>query len=349
MQKFLRQDASTRLAVLEQTAARKHIDLVAVEKDFWVCWTLGQLFSLPGIGDALTFKGGTSLSKVWGLIERFSEDIDLVLDKQWLGITPENDPELAANNSQLKNRLHIAERMSSTKICGPLREALEASIRRALPADLSGWLLEVDPDDEKRQTLLFHFPRMGARTSGYLLEEVKIEIGTRSDPIPSRLCRIRAEVAEAYPQLFDQPWVEVRSVEPVRTFLEKVALLHEAGFKSAVGKPRPARLARHYYDIAKLIHAGIGDIALGRHPLFEKVLANRMVYFKITGLDYRQVLREGVRILPESPYMDAWARDYEKMGKEMFYGAPPSWPEVMRAVGAWELAFNHVCLEAVER
>ena len=86
MRKFLAQDAATPRLALEQTAAIKAMDKLAVEKDFWVCWTLDHLFSLPGLGESLTFKGGTSLSKAWGLIERFSEGIDLVIDKCWLGI-----------------------------------------------------------------------------------------------------------------------------------------------------------------------------------------------------------------------------------------------------------------------
>ena len=336
MRKFLGQDAATQRLALEQTAALKAMDQMAVEKDFWVCWTLGQLFALPEIGGCLTFKGGTSLSKVWGLIQRFSEDIDLVIDKGWLGITEENDPEAAASPSQLKKRLKIVEEMTVVRIAGTFLPALQDAIRRALPDKT--WSLGHDPLDP--QVLLFRYPRLIVGEASYFDPVVKIELGTRSDPIPTQIRMVQAEVALAFPQAFDQPQVRLRALEPARTFLEKVSLLHETGFKSAQGKARPAKLARHYYDVAKLIEAGIGRQVMEDAALFERVIANRRVYFKVTGLDYDAMLWDGLKIVPEEPFKEMWARDYADMRREMFYGTPPAWSVVIQSVAAWEIEFN---------
>ena len=169
MKKFLGQDAATQRLALEQTAALKAMDKLAVEKDFWVCWTLEQLFALPGVGECLTFKGGTSLSKAWGLIERFSEDIDLVLDKAWLGIEAANDPELAPNPAQLKKRLKLVEVLTSERITQSFLPAL----RDAIGGNLThgAWSLEPDPMDP--QVLLFRYPRLLVGEAAYLDPVVK--------------------------------------------------------------------------------------------------------------------------------------------------------------------------------
>lgn len=336
MQKFLAQDSAVQRQALQQTAAANRMSAMAVEKDFWVCWTLERLYQLPGIGEHLTFKGGTSLSKVWELIQRFSEDIDLVLDKAWLGIGDTDDPEAATTPSQRKRRLKVVEEKTLERITGTLLPALQDRFRNDLPSQ--SWSLEQDPADP--QTLHFQYPRLIEGEAGYLSTVVKIELGTRSEPAPSQVRPIQAEVAKAFPQLFGQPVVHLRALEPTRTFLEKVSLLHETGFKSAHGKDRPPKLARHYYDVAMLIRAGVGRQALVDPDLFGRVIANRRVYFKVTGLDYDAALRNGIRIVPEEAHMEAWAQDYADMRQDMFYRTPPEWSAVVQVVAEWEREFN---------
>lgn len=336
MRKFLALEHETRRQAIEQAAARKRMAAVAVEKDFWVTWALGQLFSMPKIGSSLTFKGGTSLSKAWGLIERFSEDIDLVIDKPWLGIGPEDDPEQAPSPSQLKRRLKVVE----DRTVGRIAEQFLPQLRDKMAAGLDGFQWSLELDEKDPQTLLFTYPRLIAGEAAYLGTKVKIELGTRSEPTPTRILAVRAEVATAFPQAFEIPEVTLRVLEPVRTFLEKAALLHETGVKLAQGKQRQAKLARHYYDLAKLIKAGIGQQALENLDLFRRVIASRKIYFRITGMDYDSMLQDGLRLVPLEPFAGAWAEDYEAMEREMFYGARPGWHEVLQAVREWEVAFN---------
>lgn len=156
------------------------LQAVSVEKDYWVCWTLRELFTLLDFGDHLTFKGDTSLSKAWKLIQRFSEDIDLVVDKDALGFGRDAAPERAPSNTKRRERLASLMETCRRWVQERLRPALDGRIRSALGA--SGWRLEVDPDMEDGQCLLFHYPSAFAPgTAGYVRPVVKIELGARSD------------------------------------------------------------------------------------------------------------------------------------------------------------------------
>lgn len=339
MQRFLTLDQATQQLAMTQAAAATGLLPVAVEKDFWVCWTLSQLFALPEIGEQLTFKGGTSLSKAWHLIQRFSEDIDLVIDKTWLGIGEGNDPESATTISQRKKRLTDLRHTTRERVAGSLRPALQMAFEAGLPKGLT-WSLELDPTVRDQQTLLFTYPRLAAGSSGYLGAQVKIELGARGDITPARTCSVRSLVAEALPTLFADPEVMLRVLEPERTFLEKVALLHEETFRDPAKGQRPTKLARHYYDVAKLIQAGVGQRALADGPLFDRVVAHRRVYFEQPGVDYDLMAQRRLRLVPDDSQMEVWGRDYEAMRGEMFYGTPPAWSEVIQVVRAWEQAFN---------
>jgi predicted nucleotidyltransferase component of viral defense system len=339
MQRFLTHSLDTQRVAMEQTAIQKGLPFLTVEKDFWVCWTLEQLFNLPEIGSHLTFKGGTSLSKVWGLIQRFSEDIDLVVDKAWLGFGGEDSPAAAPSNTQRRRRNDALRSACSATVCGPLREALEDAIKRAVPMDRE-WDLSVDGLDPDRETLLFHYPRMTKGSLDYLKPVVKIELGARADKDPAQVGRVHPEVSVFFPQLFDGPEIPLRAIDPERTFLEKVTLLHEENHRPLEGAQREQKLARHYYDVAQLVQAGIGRNAMLRPGLFEEVVAHRRAYFERGWGHYGTMTRGTLKLVPDESRIKAWAKDYNAMQREMFYGTPPSWEEVLTSVEAWESEFN---------
>ena len=167
-----------------------------MEKDFWVCWTLRELFRLPGIGEHLTFKGGTSLSKAWKLIERFSEDIDLVVDKAVLGFGGDAAPDKASSNKQRKARLEDLMDACRLWVQGLIQPAFATRIAEAL-GDF-GWKLEVDPEMANGQCLLFHYPSVfPVGSAGYVRPVVKIELGARSDDWPHETKSIQAYVDRA--------------------------------------------------------------------------------------------------------------------------------------------------------
>ena len=325
-----------RRALCEEAGQLLGLDASSVEKDFWVCWMLRELFALPGIGQHLTFKGGTSLSKGWRLIERFSEDIDVVIDRTFLGFGGDRSPEKAASNKQRMQRLEDLRTACRRDIRETLAPALAARIGRVLSAN--SWRVEDDPDDADGQTLLFTYPA-GVRGGGYVRPVVKIELGARSDTDPSATPQIVPYIAEALPDHLGDSKFEVRTLAPERTFLEKVSLLHEETFRAG-GEGPPARLSRHYYDLWCLIRAGIADRALADSGLFARVVAHRKIFFR-RSREAQESLRPGsLRLLPSEERRRAWKQDYDAMRDTMFFGEAPEFDQILSVVGEFENRFN---------
>jgi hypothetical protein len=262
MNAFLQLPAERRRLAFQQVDDSMGLQAFSVEKDFWVCWTLRELFSLPSIGEHLTFKGGTSLSKAWKLIERFSEDIDLIVDKDALGFGGDAAPDKAPSNKQRKARLEVLMESCRQWVQDTLQTALAVRIADALGSD--GWKLEVDPNMPDGQCLLFHYPSVfPVNAAGYVPPQVKIELGARSDDWPHEAKLIKPYVIELFPVLDADAdaGFPVRVLAAERTFWEKACLLHEETFRPA-DKPRKLRMARHYYDLWCLLRAGVGERAL---------------------------------------------------------------------------------------
>ena len=256
----------------EAAGAQIGLDPVSIEKDFWVCWVLREVFVLPQTGPHLTFKGGTSLSKGWKLIERFSEDLDIVIGRDFLGFGGEKSPETAPSKKQREARLEQLRDACRHYVQQALTAELKAQFGRRLPPEIK-WTLESDPSDPDQQSLLFSYPEAHFSHGSYLSPGVKLEFGARSDVEPHAIPDLQPYLAEALPGQFANPRFPVRTVAPERTFWEKAMLLHEEGFSSAP-EPRP-RMARHYYDLWCLIRAGVAAKAVAMPGLFEGVAQHR--------------------------------------------------------------------------
>src|SRR5208282_3129573 len=202
MDSFLKMSPKDRRLTCLQVEERMHLQAASVEKDFWVCWTLRELFGLPEDGPHLTFKGGTSLSKAWKLIERFSEDIDVVLDRGFLGFGGEKRPEKAPSNKQREKRLEELKLACQQRIRGSLKTQLNARFQNTLPTG-APWDLVDDGTDPDGQTLLFHYPATCGEAA-YIRPVVKIELGARSDTEPCATPEIRPYLVEAFPSAFTQ-------------------------------------------------------------------------------------------------------------------------------------------------
>jgi hypothetical protein len=337
---FLQLPAERRREFCAEAQLRLGLPAASVEKDFWVCWTLRELFALPEWGNAFTFKGGTALSKGWKLIERFSEDIDIVVYRQFLGFGGEASPEMAPSKKQRRARLDALRRECQARIHGGLRPTLEDRMRRSLPADARWDLVLAAPEeDPDGQTLLFHYPESLAGTAAYVRPVVKIEMGARSDIEPAGTPVIRPYLAEAFPDAAGPSTFKVRALLPERTFWEKAMLLHEETYRPA-GKAHKTRLARHYYDLWSLIKKGVGAAAARDTGLFERTAAHRKVYFNWSWMDYGTLRKGSLRIVPLEGQVGEWRRDYEAMRGEMFFGEVPAFDEVLRVVGEFERSFN---------
>ncbi len=315
-----------------------HLHAQSVEKDLWVCWTLRELFSLPGVGEHLTFKGGTSLSKAWKLIRRFSEDIDLIVDKEALGFGGDAAPDKAASNKQRKARLEALMAASRQWVQGSLQPALATRIATALGDD-AACKLEVDPDMPDGQCLLLHYPSAFENEAGYIKPVVKIELGARSDDWPNSECPIQPYLAERFPQLMPEGPFSVRVLAAERTFWEKACLLHEETFRPH-DKPRKLRMARHYYDLWCLLRAGVGERALANTALFQRVAEHREIFFRYAWVDYSTHKPGTFRLSPPSDHLANWRSDYQAMLGPMFFGEVPDFDEIMKAVSEFEKTFN---------
>lgn len=315
-----------------------HLHAQSVEKDLWVCWTLRELFSLPGVGEHLTFKGGTSLSKAWKLIRRFSEDIDLIVDKEALGFGGDAAPDKAASKKQRKARLEALMAASRQWVQGTLQPALATRIAAALGND-AACELEVDPDMPDGQCLLLHYPSAFENEAGYIKPVVKIELGARSDDWPNSECPIQPYLAERFPQLMPEGPFSVRVLAAERTFWEKACLLHEETFRPH-DKPRKLRMARHYYDLWCLLRAGVGERALANTALFQRVAEHREIFFRYAWVDYSTHKPGTFRLTPPSDHLANWRSDYQAMLGPMFFGEVPHFDEIMDTVGEFEKTFN---------
>jgi hypothetical protein len=287
--KFLTLPDENRKEVFEETASKLEILPIIVEKDFWVCWTLKQLFSLPELGSLITFKGGTSLSKAYQLIDRFSEDIDLTISRAAPSLADVADPMESAISGKERQRridaLKIGAQSFVTDIAAPvLQRQFESRLGKGK------WKISIDEDDRDKQTLSFSYPRLlsygqgygrggfgvgrfGEGEFGYIKPMVKLEFGARGEIEPSTEKAITPYVAESYPQFFDAPSCNVHVLTAERTFWEKATILHALYHGTKIRD----RMSRHYYDTYLLAEKGIADAAL----LDVSLLAQGCLFFKL--------------------------------------------------------------------
>lgn len=241
-------DADRRNLFLE-TATRLGTAVQNVEKDFWVCWVLDALFNgmTPG-GPRLLFKGGTSLSKAFGLISRFSEDIDNTVFRDDLGQHAETEDLKALSGKQRRIRLEAIRTACQTFIQGEFMTQLRTQATASIP---QGFTLEPDPDDADGQCLLLWYPAVTPRPGEYIRSAVKIEAGAKSALDPHTAAVITPYVAADLPHL-DLRVVNVTTVQPERTFWDKILILDglRQWFERR-GELRHSgqRVSRHYYDV----------------------------------------------------------------------------------------------------
>jgi len=324
----------------EQAQSRLNLPPASIEKDFWVCWTLWKLFSLPEWGKQLVFKGGTSLSKGWGLIERFSEDIDIVINRNFLGFGGDKSPENAPSKKKRKSFLAKLKETCQLRIHSELKPLLERCFMDALPSGMK-WSLNIasPEEDPDGQTLLFKYPGTLTGSSLYLHPQVKIELGARSDTWPTESPLIKPYLAEAFPDIFTIDKFLVQAVAPERTFWEKAMLLHEEIFRPPE-KQRKQHLARHYYDLWCLIKKGVAERAIQNPYLFSGVAEHRTIFFNQHWVDYDTLRPGSLCLLPREDQIATWRQDYNAMRGEMFFGEVPDFDEILKVVGIFEREFN---------
>ncbi|MBN8711942.1 MAG: nucleotidyl transferase AbiEii/AbiGii toxin family protein [Verrucomicrobia bacterium] len=320
-----------RRALFTETGARKGLPPFHVEKDFWVCWVLSVLFQNPKSGPNLTFRGGTSLSKAWGIVERFSEDIDLAMSREWLGKAG-NPAEAGITSSEKERRLKALREECREMIAGTLLPILGDAAKGLAGPDC----LRVDPLEMARDPfcLYFEYPGTGLQPpADYNRAVVKVELSGRADGWPMADRTIRPYAAEAFPKETGDPILTLSCVRPERTFWEKAALIHEQNVRSG-DRALAARQARHLADLVQLWRAGVSR-AEGFASLFEGVKHHRQTYFDYKWVDYDALGAGDLKIVPPDSRLAEWRADYEAM-RAMFHGEPPGFDEMVAELCAIE-------------
>ncbi|MEL7599461.1 MAG: nucleotidyl transferase AbiEii/AbiGii toxin family protein [Proteiniphilum sp.] len=317
MNKWLAVADETKRNAYIQIAEKLGMSAFAVEKDWWVVQTLSVIFEME-VGQHLIFKGGTSLSKAWKLIERFSEDIDLAIDRDFFGY-----------NGELTKKERARLRKASgiyvdTVFFNELKSGFEANGFSNLKMEL---VQEIESD--KDRTINIFYPNV-IPTPGYVQPKIQLEIGCRSLREPFTMQPIASLVDESYPDSeFARKAVNVPTVNPERTFLEKIFLLHEE-FQRPAEKMRVDRLSRHLYDVYKLSGNVFAVKALYNKELYQTIVDHRYKFNRIGHINYNLHQPQTIDMLPPTQLMDAWKADYATMVEQMIYETnPPTFNELI--------------------
>ncbi|MEL7688983.1 MULTISPECIES: nucleotidyl transferase AbiEii/AbiGii toxin family protein [Sphingomonadales] len=338
---ILRADAETRSGLYTATAQRLGTTPQNVEKDLWVCWTLDALFNGLGEGPRLLFKGGTSLSKAFGLIERFSEDIDVTVFRDDLG-HPASVEELAALSGKKRQAaLDEIREACEAFINGSLLERLAAICDETCArTGIEAGALQVKPDPQDRQTLLLVYPS-ATPTDAYIAKSVKIESGAKSALDPNSLRTITPYVDADVPDI-DVAVPNVTVVDAERTFWDKVVILHGLRrWYDIRGQLRGngQRVSRHYYDVFRLLQSDAGQAALADQPLGEDCVAHARMFFNRPPFDLASAHAPTFALCPEKGMIDDLRQDYRAMSV-MIFGEPPPFDEVIEAVADLQHRLN---------
>ena len=335
----MKEDAFKSFLVLSERDRRDVFETAALrldtlpghaEKDFWVCLVLDALYNrLPGGHPRLLFKGGTSLSKAFGLIRRFSEDIDLVVHRSDLGFAGDRDPIIAGGLSNKKRNGLFKELAQACGgyVLGNLSTALSALIGEMT----DGCQVRPDGDDGDGQTLLVSYPTLYSDgDAAYVSPRVKIEAGARSALEPSMTCTVRPYVADDLP---DWPFDigNVATLAAKRTYWEKLLILHgvHCGYRDEKRLPADKdRISRHYYDAATMTASEVGDSALSDGGLLDAVRNHNLVAFRQAWKRFEEAVPGSVRLVPQPGLRAAIERDYRAM-RDMILGDAPAFERIM--------------------
>ena len=319
-------DAS-RLISINEASRISGISAKAIEKDWWVTLSLKLVFNTP-YAKHFAFKGGTSLSKGWQLIDRFSEDIDISLSSDAVGIAYAEKPS--------KTFVEQLRRAGCLFTSNELMEALKAEFRNyQVPENL--YSIEAEPvradmPDTDPQTLYVNFVSL-FDPNPYLPDRVKIEFSVRSLKEPSAKRSMRSLLVTHFPnENYIEENCEVLTIQPERTLIEKILLLHEEYNRDELAKMRTERMSRHYYDLFQLSRQDFSLSTLHDYDFIEEIIEHRKYYSRLKRFNYDTLKRGSIRIIPSDDILKALEQDYEIMEAEMIYGNPPTFEEIIQAM-----------------
>ena len=339
MDNFAKQPDKERKLIFEETAYKRDSTNIVIEKDFWVCWTLKRLYENPKISQYLTFKGGTSLSKAYGLIERFSEDIDLTIHRNAPFLKDVDDVmDADITNNERRRRIDTLKENAQKYIRDVVLIELKADIEGLL-GNSSSDMVVLDQKDPEGQTILFYYPVVfdyKNHGTGYIAPNIKLEFGARGDTEPNETKRISPFVAETIPDIFDTDAFDVVVLSSERTFWEKATILHALHHGSKLRD----RMSRHYYDTFMLSQDNtIFNKALNSPDLLEIVVKNKALLFRDGKASYDTAKIGSLKLLPKQDQIETLKKDYEKM-TEMFMGQLYDFDSILKKLSYIEDKIN---------
>ena len=312
-----------KLSVLNQVNVKNGQDLQTIEKDWWVTQVLRVLFSQP-YAEHLSFKGGTSLSKAWNIIERFSEDIDIAISREFLGFAGE------LSRTQVSDKLRRAA-------CSFVRGKMQNDVREGLiamgiaPENFSVHVNITSVSTTDPEVIYVDY-QSALPNSEYIAHTVKVEVGGRSMFEPLQSVMLSSIIDETFPNAaFVEPPFPVSVVRPERTFLEKVMLLHEE-FAKPMAEVRTERMSRHLYDLERMLHTDIAERALNDEKLYRAVVEHRRKFVNLKGFDYDTLYPQSLSLEIPADVLPLWRKDYENMRGSMIYGKSVSFDELLTEI-----------------
>ena len=336
MDNFLLLKDSDKQVYFEVMADELDVMPQLIEKDFWVCWILKILFSLPTAGSHLIFKGGTSLSKCYNVIKRFSEDVDISIERTFLTSQESIEPEKKQSGKENQRRLDRLRQSCQEKINNVIIPELKEKIDSAI-SDLGKWKIEIDPHDKDKQTILFRYSTvLETSMDNYIQPVVKIELGARSDHWPVEIMSVNPYITNASDKMIIEG-ASIRVLGAERTFWEKATILHAISNSLKLR----ARMSRHYYDVFEMADSPIFNKAIKNIDLLLKVAEHKALFFRDNKARYDLAKPGSLRLMPQDEHIAQLKADYEQM-QEMFFEDPPTFDHIVKDLQGIEKRINSV-------
>ncbi|MCD6249547.1 MAG: nucleotidyl transferase AbiEii/AbiGii toxin family protein [candidate division Zixibacteria bacterium] len=325
MDSIAKLESTERKELFSETASKMGLVPAVIEKDFWVCYVLGKLFSSDQLKDKILFKGGTSLSKVFGLIKRFSEDIDLVLD--WSELTADDPYEERSRSEQVKFNKKLNE-----LACDYLVDKFAPSLKETLTDEFK---LNVD---RRVQSVLVKYP--SGFDSKYVRPEICLEIGPLASWVPHGNFSVKPFAADIFPSQFAEPSVNVKAINSERTFWEKITILHHEAHRP-VGNEIPTRYSRHYYDIIMMSKHAVKENAFADLNLLSDVVKFKEKFYYRAWAKYELAKPGTMKLYPPHHCIEILRKDYKAM-EGMIFDVPPTFDELMSCIRKIESEINEL-------
>jgi len=326
MNEFLKLSENERKEVFEQAAAKTGLPTYAIEKDWWVTQLLRIIFASK-FSSSFVFKGGTSLSKAYGLITRFSEDIDLGIDRAYFDM----------DGPLTRNQIKTLRKKSSKFISGDFFKIVNQGL---IDEELPFISIEIEPyessDTDPIRISITYKPLVDHNK--YILPRILLEISCRSLKDPNEERPIQAIIDREFAEMnFSRDSFSVSAVRPERTFLEKIFLLHEEWQKQNI---RIDRLSRHLYDLERIMNTEYGEKAFENSNLYNTIVKHREQFTRITGVDYSKHIPKLIKIIPPTSVFSDYEKDYSEMSEHMFVGENLSWEKLIERLKLLESKIN---------